>query len=142
MSRGLSLNNPFDLEVSEHWTWLGEVRPTSDPEGLFCQFQSLAAGLRAGIKNLRNQQIIHRLRTVETIIEKYAPPSENNTDAYVAAVCAALDVDPEQTIDLSNPITLATFAKAVIIQEQGSNPFTDDEIQQAVASILPAQPLV
>ncbi len=42
--------------------------------------------------------------TVSDIINRWAPPSDNNnTDAYIKAVCAQLGVTANQQLDASNP---------------------------------------
>jgi hypothetical protein len=103
---------------------------------VFCQFGTPLAGLRAGILDLRNQQVIHKLDTVAAIFTKYAPPSQNDTVAYIAAICAATDVGPNDPLNLSDPVYLAKLAKAVIMQEQGQCPYPDNLIAQAVSEVL------
>ena len=134
MTKGIALNNPFDLEVNPNIQWEGEI-PTTDPTGIFCQFSTPYFGIRAGMMDLRNQQVLHGLNDIEQIIEKFAPPSENNTLAYVSAIVAALKVGSRDPINLSDPSFLAKFGKAVIVQEQGYNPYPDTLINQAVVEV-------
>ena len=136
MSRGLNLNNPFDLEVSEEFTWEGEIRPTTDCFKVLCQFDSMADGVRAGIKDLYNQQHLHGLTTWTEIITKYAPPGENDTASYIKAMSIETGVGADDPIDLSMPSFLAKSAKAVMMQEQGCNPCTDNQIAMAVYDVL------
>src|SRR5580698_10781314 len=116
MTRGMDLNNPFDLEYNDSFTWHGEVRPSSDDT--FCQFDTIFDGVRAGLKDLLNQQVIHGLNTWAKIINKYAPPSENDTATYIAAVCKGTNTAPDEILNLSDPSFLALAGKCVIIQEQ------------------------
>ncbi len=136
MSRGITLNNPMDLEINPHFWWHGEIRPTADPEGVLCQFDLPVNGIRAGARDLRNQQLLHGLKNWTDIITKYAPPSENDTAAYILAMCKGTGVGPQDTINLSDPTFLAISVKCVIVQEQGTNPYSDEIVAQAVDNEL------
>lgn len=131
MTRGLSLNNPLNLETNSKISWLGEIKPTTDPGRVLCQFDAMDHGLRAGLKDLANQQILHGLNTWNDIITKYAPPVENDTIAYIKAMVAATGYGPNQILDLSDPVFLALAGKSVIIHEQGFNPCSDAQLAQA-----------
>jgi hypothetical protein len=135
MSRGIDLNNPLDLEINPQFTWQGQI-PTTDPKGVLCKFDLPVNGIRAGARNLRNQQLLHGLKNWTDIITKYAPPSENDTEAYITAVCKGTGVSPWDTINLSDPTFLANSVKCVIVQEQGMNPYSDALINQAIANEL------
>lgn len=135
MTLGLNLNNPFNLEINPHINWWGQIL-TRDPKGIFCTFATAANGLRAGFKNLYNQQALHHRNTWTDIISVYAPAEENDTAAYVKAVADYTGVGPTDLINLSDHTFLAKGGKAVIIHEQGCNPFTDDQINQAVVQVL------
>lgn len=85
--RGIRNNNPLNIRKSpEHW--LGKV-PGSDPD--FETFSSMKYGIRAAFVCVRTY--IRRFRslcitpTVSQIIARWAPSSENNTRAYITAVC-------------------------------------------------------
>ena len=55
--------------------------------GSFLVFDELNNGIRAGMKNLVNTYFNQGINTVETIINKYAPPSDNNnTESYITNV--------------------------------------------------------
>lgn len=135
MTRGLKLNNPMNIKVSNSH-WQGEIRPTADPIGVLCQFDTVLNGIRAGAKNLANQQILHGLNTWTSIITKYAPAFENNTQAYINAMVKGTGCAANTPLDLTNSDLLETSCRCVILHEQGSCPFTDDEIAQAVSEAL------
>jgi hypothetical protein len=44
-------------------------------------------GLRAAFCILRTYRDKHKANCIEDIITRWAPPSENDTDAYIKAVC-------------------------------------------------------
>ena len=129
MTRGERNHNPGNLEGSIHW--LG----VTGQDGPYAIFSDDASGLRALAKNIRNQQRLHGLDTVAGIIAKFAPPNENNTSAYVGAVCAYLGVDKDQEISLEDNGVLSRFVRAVILHENGRCSYTDRDIDDAVAQL-------
>lgn len=133
MARGLLLSNPFNLEKNPHISWSGQVSPGSD--AIFCQFNSDLMGIRAGYKNLVDQYKYDNLNTVSLIINKYAPSSENDTTAYINAICGALNVKPNDVLDLSKYEIIKPFGQAIIQHEQGEMPFSDRLIDQALAML-------
>lgn len=88
MTRGLRNNNPLNIRKTSI-NWKGEVRENTDGE--FEQFNTIEDGIRAAFVNLRThlRQDRHHLSrtTVAKEIERWAPPSENNTKQYVKLVC-------------------------------------------------------
>lgn len=80
--RGIRNNNPLNIRRNgDHFQ--GEVVPGSDRE--FKQFTSMAYGYRAAFVVL-GTYLTHGRNTVEKIIRAWAPPTENNTEAYIANV--------------------------------------------------------
>ena len=59
------------------------------------------------------------LNTVEQIVGRWAPPSENDTPAYIRAVSQRMNVNPNQEIDLSDPNTMSRLVNAMSVQEVG-----------------------
>jgi len=70
---------------------------------------------------------------VRGIISRWAPKNENNTDAYIASVCAALKVNPDQYIDLT--VEMPALVKAIIRQENGLQPYSDETIEAGIALV-------
>ena len=82
-------------------------------------------GIRALVKILLTYRFHHKRFTVESIIERWAPPSENDTDAYIAFVCRKLGVNP--TDELNNTIEdYLPLVKAIIQMENGMQPYDDE----------------
>ncbi len=80
--RGLRNNNPLNIRRNpDHF--LGEVVPGTDP--LFKQFESAAYGYRAAFVILYTY-LCRGLDTIEKIVRTWAPPTENNTESYIAHV--------------------------------------------------------
>ena len=130
-TRGETNFNPGNLE----WTstpWHGQI----GTDGPFVKFDTPANGIRALAIDLRNQQDHHGLNTVREIIMKFAPPSENNTAAYIAAVSSQLGVAPDDILDLHDADTLTKFVKAIIQHEQGRCIYGDATISNSVELAL------
>lgn len=122
-------NNPGNIRLGA--SWQGAVTG-SDPA--FVTFDSPASGFRALAKLLRNYQDIYGLNTVRKIISRYAPASENNTAAYIAAVAQAIGVQPDTPIDLGNQATLAALMRAIATHESGRYAWADADLYAGIAA--------
>ena len=96
MSRGLANCNPGNIRQSKV-RYKGEVRPSRDPA--FKQFESLAWGYRAIFVLLHTYRVRHGLRSIREMISRWAPPSENRTEAYIRAVADAVGIPDGQPLD-------------------------------------------
>lgn len=65
-------------------------------DGRFARFDSPASGWAATVKLAANK--IARLGSVAAIVSSWAPPGENNTAAYIAAVSKRMGVNPYQRL--------------------------------------------
>ena len=96
------------------------------------QFMSPEYGIRAMIIILRNYQRKHGLNTVSGIIKRWAPPNENNTQAYINSVAQATGVTPDQCIDTSDSRFTVKLLQAIIKHENGNQPYSFDTFVSAV----------
>jgi len=80
--RGLRNNNPLNIRHNRD-RFLGEVVPGTDRA--FKTFSSMAYGYRAAFVTLATYLQYGR-NTVGKIIRAWAPPTENNTESYIATV--------------------------------------------------------
>ncbi|MCW6598751.1 hypothetical protein [Yersinia ruckeri] len=129
-ARGDRNNNPGNIE-SNSIPWQGKT----GSDGRFATFETPEHGIRALAKDL-NTKYNRGLNNVEDIINTYAPPFENNTKAYIAAVSNQLGVSPNQPLNLSDPTTVEKFSKAIIQHELGYQPYSQDQIVKSVDSAL------
>lgn len=130
--RGIRNNNPGNLRPSSAYTWRGE---TGADEAHYLIFDTAHNGLRAMAINLLNQQRKHGLHSLREIFTKYAPPSENNTTAYIASMAVALNVGPDDTLDLwRDREQFELLCRAVIRHENGVQPYDDATIERALAA--------
>lgn len=80
--RGIRNNNPLNIRRGSKW--VGLKTKQSDEE--FCQFTTMGYGFRAAFILLNRYYTDYNLCTLEKIIKRWAPPSENHTDAYIDTV--------------------------------------------------------
>ncbi|MBQ4507401.1 MAG: structural protein P5 [Paludibacteraceae bacterium] len=83
-TRGIRNNNPLNIRISPDNKWLGKVTPNTD--GSFEQFRTMQHGVRAAWKLILNYYDRHGLHTINSIVARFAPPSENNTANYIATL--------------------------------------------------------
>ena len=115
VARGIRNNNPGNIRIGINW--LGRVIPGKDVS--FVEFRTMPYGVRALYIDLINK---HKsgLRTVQDIIYKYAPPSENLTGAYVAAVAQDMKIPATQSFSPTAK-NFTTFVKASVKHENGKD---------------------
>ncbi len=116
MSRGLANCNPGNIRQSGV-RYKGEVRPSRDPA--FKQFESLAWGYRAIFMLLHTYRVRHGIDTVRGMISRWAPPSENHTEAYIRAVAFAVGVADDKPVDTLDRATMLPMAAAISHVENG-----------------------
>lgn len=131
-ARGIDNNNPGNLEFSKSNPWEGQT----GSDGRFAKFETPEHGLRALGRNLISYQR-QGYDTVSDIINRWAPPEDNNdTEAYIKAVCAQVGVSADQKIDVSNPDTLKKLSAAIIHHENGNQPFSDQQLNTGTSAAL------
>lgn len=123
--RGIRNCNPGNLRRTSD-KWLGLREEQTDDE--FFQFVEMRWGYRALMKTLRTYRSKYGLRTVKEMIGRFAPASENDTEAYVAAVCERMDVTSNCILDLDDKETMCALAGAISHVENGVEP-VDEEVE-------------
>lgn len=118
--RGVRNNNPGNIDRT-NTVWQGEDR---SPEALrreprFCVFETPQAGFRALAKTLLTYQNKHGLRTVREIINRWAPPVENNTEAYISQVAREVGVGSREVVSLNKQVPLQRMVTAIARHENG-----------------------
>lgn len=133
--RGIRNNNPFNLEKENAPKWQGLSVSQADPR--FCVFDTAIYGIRAGMRDLIAAQDDHELRTVNTIMQRFAPPGDNDTKAYVEAVCAHMGVGGDDILDMHAYSDLRSMSEAIIEHETGAVWTTwYNEAQMVKAAVL------
>lgn len=83
-------NNPFNVRYSSLNHWTGQI---GNNRG-FCEFDTLYHGVRAAAKLIFVTYPRYGARNVERIINRFAPPTENDTSSYIHYVCGEMAVLP------------------------------------------------
>ena len=82
---GIRNCNPGNIVRNEQNDWKG-LRPVQKDKK-FCQFTEMKWGIRALLVTLNTYVVKHKLVTVDKIINRWAPPNDdNNTVAYISFV--------------------------------------------------------
>ena len=126
--RGLVNNNPGNIRPDKAYTWQG----STGEAGGFVQFGSPEAGIRALTLNLLSydQQGIN---TVQGIINRWAPPSENKTGSYVNQVAKDLGVKPTDQLNIKDANIMRQLVASIIKFENGKNPYDARTIDTGIA---------
>lgn len=119
--RGIRNNNPGNIRWGDDWQGLFPEYQRTDKS--FCQFKTPEYGIRAMIIILRNYQRKYGLNTVAKIISRWAPPNENDTQAYIGSVAKSVGVTPEQKIDVTDSRIMIPLLQAIIQHENGQQPY-------------------
>ncbi len=100
LPRGIRNNNPLNIRRTKD-QWQGMRREQTD--SAFCQFENLAYGWRRAIVN------------------KWAPPNENNSKAYVENVSRLTGIHPDEPLGIpsESPARWIALGAAMAIQENG-----------------------
>ena len=116
MARGLANRNPGNIRRSAV-RYRGEVQPSRDPA--FKQFETMAWGYRAIFVLLDTYRVRHGLRTLAKMIARWAPPTENRTDAYIRAVAERTGIPADRPLDTRDRATMIPVAAAISRVENG-----------------------
>jgi hypothetical protein len=133
---GLANNNPGDLKCCDGNNWVGLV----GNNGTFDTFGDTTYGIRAMAVDLTTKIQSDGLNTITAIISDYAPPSENNTQAYIASVVSDTGYAAGQVLAADSQ-TLANLIRAIINHEIGdqlSAQYVPDADIQAGISMMGA----
>lgn len=128
--RGIRNNNPGNIRY-DGTKWMGLAMPPSD--GAFCRFESALFGIRAIAKILVTYNKKYGLCTIGQIISRWAPPNENDTNAYISHICRAVGAGADDQLDLADPGIILPLCRAIIRHENGACPYSDEEIKKGIA---------
>ena len=135
--RGIRNNNPGNLNFAGQ---AGASRENG--KGRFAAFNTPEEGIGALSKQLdlhfngtsaKAKEAGRPLRSVKDIVEAWAPPNENNTAKYIADVAKQLGVSPTANLNLKDPATKTALMKAIVVKENGGNPYTDAQYAAGIS---------
>ncbi len=128
--RGIRNHNPGNIRHGSKWDGLAEVQADQS----FCTFIKPEYGIRAMGKILLTYQRKYQLDTVTQLINRWAPPVENNTSAYAEHVAEKIGVDPDERISVHS--NLQGLVLAIIQHENGQQPYDIAVVQRGVEMAL------
>lgn len=129
LRRGERLNNPANIEKSANqWQGLAPAQPDSR----FASFVSPDFGIRALVKILNTYYYKYNLNTISKILNRYAPPVENDTNSYAKQVAlnSGIGINTPFAFNQEN---IFKIAKAMIKHEQGRVIYPDAVIRYGVS---------
>ena len=119
--RGIRNHNPGNIEWGDPWQGLANTTGSfRDPR--FAQFKAPAWGIRALVRTLITYSDTHGINTVRGAINRWAPPNENDTNAYVNTVAKTVGVGPDQRINFHDYRYMRPMVEAIIRHENGKGP--------------------
>ena len=126
--RGIRNNNPLNLGFVPG----GGVTGT---DGRFGIYNSMPEGIAAAHQQLLRYQGIG-VNTLRGIISAWAPPSENDTEGYIAQVSRETGLDPNKPLDMRDPAIASRVMAAMANREVGRGRVTPADIDAGVSRSL------
>ncbi|HGM5304553.1 TPA: lytic transglycosylase [Serratia marcescens] len=139
--RGIRNNNPGNLNyVGQNGATLEDhttprfARFNSAFEG----FAALGKQIKAYYNGTSKAAGYQKLQSVEDIISRFAPASENNTQAYINKLSKMLGVGRGDSLNIQDPQVLATLMNGITQIENGKNPYAPEMVLKAAQSAVGA----
>ena len=122
--RGIRNNNPLNIRHSAD-QWQGVRQEQTDKS--FVQFKSMAYGYRAAWKTLQSyyNRFCQQSKpfTVRNIIHRWAPPNENDTQAYIRTVVQLSGIGEDENLlppkNVESFHRLSMLLEAMTVMENG-----------------------
>ena len=127
LPRGIRNKNPGNIKLGTDWDGLAAEQ--TDPT--FCIFDEAVMGIRALMRILLTYRFTHNKKNIDSIIRRWAPPSENDTEAYIKFVAKRMEIEPMAMIDNSIEGYLP-LVKSIIQMENGMQPYDDELIVEGM----------
>ncbi|WP_193016131.1 structural protein [Proteus sp. FME41] len=127
IARGERNNNPGNIRHGSKWQGLSAEQTDKD----FCQFISPEYGIRAIYKLLQTYQKKYGLNTIKTIINRYAPPNENNTIGYINRASKEIDIEIDTPVNTQLKNVTIPLAVAIVNIELGYQPYSEKVFEDA-----------
>ena len=112
---GQRINNPYNIRQYDQG-FLGE----SGEDSGFISFEDPMYGVRAADRVLTTYGTNRGINTIRGLINRFAPPSENDTSSYVNYISGQLGIDPDAEVDLSDPEMRARILSPMAMMESRS----------------------
>lgn len=80
---------------------------------------------------MRTYEKKYGLCSIREIINRYAPPKENNTEGYIQRVAKELNVSTEDCVSVSKKEVAIALATAIVGVELGYQPYSQKVFEDA-----------
>lgn len=136
LNRGLRNNNPGNIRKTTI-KWPGKVSNPLDTA--FESFDTMSNGVRAALRNAHTHWNRGK-NSIAALVTIWAPPFENNTSAYVAAVSKAAGIPSGKQFAWGNNETTAKIMLAIFQHENGARTkefITLESVKSQLATMWP-----
>jgi hypothetical protein len=133
LPRGIRNNNPLNLEYHS-----GQGAVGSD--GRFGVYGSMVAGVTAAERQLLRYQDRYGLTTMRAMINRWAPPGENNSSAYASFVARRMGVGLDDKVSLRDSRMAESMVRAMARAENGRE-IDGGAVSKGIAAAL-GRPLI
>jgi hypothetical protein len=127
LPRGIRNNNPGNIRINKQNDWLGKIRESQNTDGSFEQFIEFRYGVRAMILLIKGDIERRGIYTLQALLNKYAPASENNTGNYIRLVANGSGFSPSTPLSTDKE-SLRRIVQAMSKVENG-RAITDEEFE-------------
>lgn len=135
---GLRNNNPGNIESGSYARSQGS--PGAGDGGRFARFHSMREGIAALARLLIIYNDKHGINTIRGIVNRWAPGSENNVDAYIAYICGVTECKPDDRLNIRDSDTLFWLTVAIAEHENGkaavAATVSDEDFEAGIALAL------
>ena len=125
--------NPCNIRKGDKWQGMRKTQT----DNAFVQFESMAMGLRAAFKTLKNYRDLYHIYSIKGIIYRWAPPQDgNNTEYYIKFV------EENTGISRHRSLTSLDYMKVVKAMCKIESNYTpkDDELTKAFYMVFGIKP--
>lgn len=116
--RGIRNRNPLNIRYSAANDWLGKLTH-SKQDMQFEEFIDTLYGFRAGMCLIMKYIKTYGFDTIEKIVRRWAPPSENNTENYIKTVCKMTGMERDRKLWPECACQIIALARAMAFVEVG-----------------------
>ena len=103
----IAKNNIFNIRAGQNWQGKTGVRKG------FVEFQSREYAIRAWLILMRTYRR-RGVKSIRQIVTRFAPPKENNTEAYIDYVCRQMKYNANYELEADSTYILLGIAMAAM----------------------------
>lgn len=121
-------NNPFNIRSGEDWQGLSAQQDDSG----FAKFDDPVMGVRAGAKLFNTYADKYNINTIEKLLNRFAPSTENDTQNYIKNVVEQSGYKADEPIDLKDPQVQSKLLPIIARMESNDTSLTPEQYQKGI----------